>query len=147
MPFNRRYLPPVCLALGLFWFGPALWIAVAPHSFFDHVGPFGPYNSHFLGDAAAFQGGIGIALLAAAWLDQLRAGALTVALGAAGLHTINHWIDVNNANGGSSAGPADAILLTLLTLITIAPLRAALRKEADTCESSWRAHRAPSVSS
>ena len=76
----------------------------------------------------------------------MRAGALAIALGAAGFHAINHWIDVNNANGGSNAGITDAVLLTLLTLITIAPLQAALRKEA-TCESSWRAHRAPSAGS
>jgi hypothetical protein len=146
MPFNRRYLPPVCIALGLFWFVPALWITVAPHSFFTHVGPFGPYNAHFLCDAAAFQAGIGIGLLGAAWLQPLRPGALVIALGAAGFHAINHWIDVNNANGGSNAGVVDAVLLTTLTLITIAPLQAALRKET-TCESSWQAHQAPSASS
>jgi hypothetical protein len=148
MPFNARYLRPACLVLGLFWLGPALWVALAPHSFFSHVGPFGAYNRHYLGDAAAFQAGIGVALLAGAWLAPLRAGALAVAFGAAGFHTINHWIDVNAANGNSNADITDAILLTLLTLVTIAPLQSALRPEGDaTCESSWRAHRAPSGSS
>jgi hypothetical protein len=32
--------------------GGALWIVVAPHSFFDQLGPFGAYNRHYLGDAA-----------------------------------------------------------------------------------------------
>lgn len=135
MPFNPRHLPPVCVVLGLVWLVPALWIVVAPHSFFAHVGPFGPYNRHYLGDAAAFQAGIGVALLAAAWFEPLRAGALMVALGGFGFHAINHWIDVNNANAGSSAGLTDGILLTIATLVTIAPLQAALRKEA-ACESS-----------
>jgi hypothetical protein len=146
MPFHPRYLKPVCVVLGLTQLLPALWIVIAPHSFFAHVGPFGAYNSHYLGDAAAFQGGIGVALLASAWLGPLRAGALLAGFGAALFHTINHWIDVNAANGSSNADVADAILLTILTLIIIAPLQAALRKEA-TCESSWQAHRAQSANS
>lgn len=146
MSLRPRHLPAICAALGLTWLGPALWIAVAPHSFYAHVGPFGPYNAHYLGDAAAFQAGIGAALVLAAWLEPLRAGALAASLAAFGFHTINHWIDVNHANGGSSAGLSDAILLTLVTLLTIAPLQAALRKEMP-CESSWPARQAPSASS
>jgi hypothetical protein len=126
MPFNPRHLAPVCVAIGLTQLVPALWIVVAPHSFFDHVGPFGPYNSHYLGDAASFQAGIGVALIAAARFEALRAGALAVALGAIGFHAINHWIDVNDAHAGSDAGITDAVLLTLLALLTIAPLRAAI---------------------
>ena len=129
MPFNPRYLPAVCVALGLAWLVPALWIVIAPHSFFDHIGPFGSYNPHYLGDAAAFQAGIAVPLIAAAWIEPLRAGALAVGLAAVSFHAINHWIDVNNANGTSNADVTDAILLTLLALLTIAPLQAALRKE------------------
>jgi hypothetical protein len=129
MPFPSRHLAAVCVALGLTWLVPALWIVVAPHSFFDHVGPFGPYNSHYLGDAAAFQAGIGVPLIAAARFEALRAGALTVGLAAFSLHAINHWVDVNAANGGSNAGVTDAVLLTAVALLCIAPLQAALRKE------------------
>ena len=127
MPFNARYLPPVCVALGLAWLIPALWIVIAPHSFFDHIGPFGVYNPHYMGDAAAFQAGIAVPLIASAWVAPLRAGALAVGLAAVSFHAINHWIDVNNANGGSNADVTDAILLTILALLTIAPLQAALR--------------------
>src|SRR5439155_9400449 len=69
MPFNSRYLAPVCVVLGLAQLVPALWIVIAPHSFFAHVGPFGSYNSHYLGDAAAFQAGIAVPLIAAAWFE------------------------------------------------------------------------------
>ncbi len=129
MPFHPRYLPPVCVVLGVAWLVPALWIVIAPHSFFQHVGPFGPYNAHYLGDAAAFQAGIAVPLIASAWIEQLRAGALAIALAAVAFHAINHWIDVNHANGTSNADVTDAILLTLLALLTIAPLQAALRRE------------------
>jgi hypothetical protein len=129
MPFNPRHLAPVCVALGLTQLVPALWIVLAPHSFFAHVGPFGTYNSHYLGDAAAFQAGIAIPLIAAARYEALRAGALAVALAAVSLHAINHWIDVNAANGSSNADVTDAVLLTTLALLTIAPLQAAMRKD------------------
>jgi hypothetical protein len=128
MPFNPRHLAAVCVALGLAQLVPALWIVIAPHSFFDHVGPFGSYNSHYLGDAAAFQLGIGLPLIAAARFEALRAGALAIALASVSVHAVNHWIDVNAANGSSNADVADAILLTVLAVLTIAPLQAALRR-------------------
>ncbi len=127
MPFNARHLAPVCVALGLAQVVPALWIVIAPHSFFDHIGPFGSYNSHYLGDAAAFQLGIGVPLIAAARFEALRAGALAIALASVSFHAVNHWIDVNAANGNSNADITDAILLTILALLTIAPLQAAMR--------------------
>ena len=129
MPFNSRHLPAVCVALGLTQLVPALWIVIAPHSFFSHVGPFGTYNGHYLGDAAAFQAGIAIPLIAAARYEALRAGGLAVAFAAVSFHAINHWIDVNAANGSSNADVTDAVLLTILALLTIAPLQAAMRRE------------------
>jgi hypothetical protein len=127
MAFNSRQLAPVCVVLGLAQLVPALWIVLAPHSFFAHVGPFGSYNSHYLGDAAAFQAGIAVPLIAAARFEALRAGTLAVALATVTFHAINHWIDVNAASGGSNADVTDAILLTLLALVTIGPLQAAIR--------------------
>jgi hypothetical protein len=128
MPFHPRHLAAVCVALGLTQLVPALWIVIAPHSFFTHVGPFGPYNDHYLGDAASFQAGIGVALIAAARFETLRAGALAITVASVGFHAVNHWIDVNNAHAGSDAGLTDAVLLTLLTLLIVAPLRAAVER-------------------
>jgi hypothetical protein len=116
--------------LGLAQLVPALWIVIAPHSFFSHVGPFGTYNSHYLGDAAAFQAGIAVPLIAAARYVALRAGALAVGVAAVSFHAVNHWIDVNAANGSSNADVTDAVLLTILALVMIPPLRAAMRIEA-----------------
>jgi hypothetical protein len=122
------YVPAGVAALALLNLGPAIWIAVAPHSFFHQIGPFGPYNGHFLGDAAAFEGGIGLALAAALRWPSLRAGALATALGATGLHALNHWIDVDHAHPGSNAGIGDAVSLTLLALFTAVLLAAQLRE-------------------
>jgi hypothetical protein len=124
---SSRLLPLGIGLLALIDLGTAIWIVVAPHSFFDNVGPFGPYNSHYLGDAAALIGGIGLALAASLRWPALRAGALAVALASTGLHAINHWIDVNDAHAGSDAGIGDAISITVLALFTAYLLSLAIK--------------------
>jgi len=125
---SARLVRPGIALLALVQLGTALWMVIAPHSFFRHVGPFGVYNGHYLGDAAAFQGGIGLALAAALAWPALEGGALAAALAVTSLHAINHWIDVDHAHAGTSAGPGDAISLTLLALATAWLLREALRR-------------------
>jgi len=119
-------LPLGIALLALSYLGPALWIVVDPHGFFDQVGPFGAYNPHYLGDAAAFQGGIGIALVAALALPALRPGALAAALGATALHAFNHWLDIGDAHAGSDAGLFDAVSLSVLAVLIVGLVRASL---------------------
>jgi hypothetical protein len=121
------FVPAGIALLALLNLGPALWILVAPHSFFDQIGPFGVYNGHYLGDAAAFQGGLGLGLAAALAWPALRAGALAVVLASTGLHAFNHWLDVGNAHAGTNAGITDAVSLTLLAAFTALLLAATLR--------------------
>jgi hypothetical protein len=123
-------LPYGIVLLALLNLGPALWIVVAPHGFFDQLGPFGAYNAHYLGDAAAFQGGVGLGLAAAVRWPALRAGALATALAFTALHALNHWLDVNAAHAGTNAGISDAISLTPLAAFTALLLKAALRRPA-----------------
>jgi hypothetical protein len=91
----------------------AAWMLVAPRSFFDTVGPFGLYNAHYVRDAAAFTGGLGLGLAASLRWPVLRPGALATAAAVTGLHAINHWFDVSAAHAGSSAGAVDALALTV----------------------------------
>ena len=128
-PALVRALPIGVAVVAAGYLFPAIWIVVAPHGFFHQIGAFGPYNGHYLGDAAALSGGIGIALAAAVAWPQLRAGALLAALLATGLHTLNHWLDVNHAHPGSDAGVSDAIQLTLLTAFIAALFWATTRSE------------------
>lgn len=122
-----RLLPAGLALLALLNLGPALWIVVAPHGFFHQIAPFGAYNGHDLRDAAAFQGGIGLALAAAVAWPALRAGALAVALAVTSLHALNHWVDVGAAHPGSNAGLGDAVSLTLLAAATAALLVPVIR--------------------
>jgi len=128
-PTVVRILGPGTAICALIYLVPAVWIVVAPHGFFHTIGPFGPYNAHYLGDAAALTGGIGLALAAAVVWPSLRAGALLVALLATGLHAINHWIDINHAHAGSNAGASDAIQLTIGTIVIAGLFWASLWKE------------------
>ena len=124
-----RILPFGTALIALAYIVPALWIVIAPHGFFNTIGPFGTYNGHYLGDAAALQAGIGVALAAAVACASLRPGALLAALLATGFHTINHWIDINHAHAGSSAGASDAIQLTICTVLIAGLFRASLWRE------------------
>lgn len=122
------HVVPGLVVLALVNLVPAVWILVAPHGFFHQVGPFGTYNGHFLRDAAAFEGGVGIALAAAVAWPALRAGALAAALGMTTLHAINHWADVSDAHAGSNAGIGDAVSLTVLALATAGLLAVTLAR-------------------
>jgi hypothetical protein len=123
-----RAVPLGIAFLALVQVATAAWIVLGPHSFFDNIGAFGAYNSHYVGDTAAFQAGLGAALAAALVVPALRAGALAAALATTGFHALNHWIDVNDAHPGSDAGPADAIALTVLFVATAALTSAAVRR-------------------
>lgn len=125
-----RHLPLGIALFALANLGPALWIVVDPHGFFEQVGPFGVYNPHYLGDAASFQAGIGLALVASLVWPVLRPGALVVTLGATALHAFNHWLDVGEAHAGSDAGIVDAVSLTVGALLIVGLVRASLWEQA-----------------
>jgi hypothetical protein len=121
----RRAVVPGIAILAVVQLGTAAWMILAPHGFFHTVGPFGVYNGHYLRDAAAFTGGLGLALAASLARPELRAGALAAAAGMTGLHALNHWVDVSDAHAGSNAGIGDAVTLTLSFLLVVALARAA----------------------
>jgi hypothetical protein len=94
--------------------GLLLWIA--PGFFYDEIGPYGPRNDHYMGDLATFYlalGGVGlIALRQVSW----RVPVLALAVIAYALHSLNHLIDVGEAEP-SWLGPANLALISLSTLL------------------------------
>jgi predicted anti-sigma-YlaC factor YlaD len=125
---NSRALQWTIAALGSSQILISIWMVAAPESFFEHVGPFGTYNSHYLGDVAAFQAGIGVALLASLRWPALQAGALAAMLAAVGLHLVNHIVDVGDAHTGSDAGVLDVITVGALFLVVAYVLQATLKE-------------------
>jgi hypothetical protein len=100
--------------LGVTQIAIGLWLAIGPNSFVDTIAPFGPADHHFLRDLAAFQGGIGIALLAAAGRPSWRIPVLFAALAMNALHTVNHLFDIGGTDPGW-LGYANFVSLLLLT--------------------------------
>ena len=107
------------LAFGVIYSGLTLWMFVDPQSFYDVIGPYGPFNSHYTRDSAAFQGGIGIAALAAVRWAALRPGAAVALSGATALHLVSHLIDFDGAEGQTAVDILEALILIPTTLLTV----------------------------
>ncbi|MBS1869827.1 MAG: hypothetical protein JSS99_09195 [Actinobacteria bacterium] len=105
----------------------AAWMLVAPRGFHASVGAFGPYNAHYLRDATAFIGGVGVALAFAVRWPALRAGALTAAVATTGFHALNHWIDLGAGEPGTYAGVIGALSQTSLAIVAVVLLYAVLK--------------------
>ena len=86
---------------------------LAPDFFFDHIGPYGTENSHYLGDlgAAYLAGGLG--LLIAVRRPTWRVPMLAVWALWYGLHALNHLFDIGQNNHGDSRGISDTVLIAL----------------------------------
>ena len=89
-------------------------LAVAPGFFFDTIADYGTQNDHYLRDISTFYLAFGVVLLAA--LERVSWRVPLLAFGALqyGLHTLNHLLDIGEADPGW-LGPFNFIALLLLT--------------------------------
>ena len=84
----------VAIVGGVTFIAVGVWAMVDPHSFFEAIATFDPYNQHFVQDLGAFQIGLGAVLLLAGIpgrADGLTVALLGVGVGAA-LHTVSHLV-------------------------------------------------------
>ncbi|HET8822782.1 MAG TPA: hypothetical protein VFM57_14650 [Thermoleophilaceae bacterium] len=100
--------------------GLLLW--VTPGFFYEEIGPFGPRNDHYMGDVATFYVALGIVGLVAVRRVAWRVPVLAFSVLAYALHSLNHLIDVGEADP-SWLGPADLVLISLGTLLLAWMLR------------------------
>ena len=111
---SRPFVSAVAVIGGLLLFLLGVWAFVSPHSFFDQLAMWEPYNKHFLHDVGAFQMGLGATLVLAIFVKDSLLLALTgVGVGSV-MHAIAHAID--SGHGGRSSDP---YLLGLLALIVV----------------------------
>jgi hypothetical protein len=94
--------------------GTLLWLT--PGFFHEEIGPYGVRNDHYLGDLATWYLALGAALLVAVWRAGWRVPVLTVAFLQYALHSVNHLIDVGEADPGW-LGPANLVSIVLATLL------------------------------
>ena len=94
--------------------GLLLW--VTPGFFYDEIGPFDSRNDHYMGDLATFYLALGAVGLIGVRRESWRVPVLTLAVIAYALHSLNHLIDVGDADP-SWLGPADLAAVFLSTLL------------------------------
>jgi hypothetical protein len=112
---SERFLRLVFGTLAVIHLSLGVWMFAFPRSFYSTIGAFDAYNRHYLRDTAtfyfAFALGAGIAVRSPSW----RVPVLAMATLQYAIHTLNHAIDVGNANN-AWAGIFDLVSLALATI-------------------------------
>jgi len=94
--------------------GALLWLA--PGFFHEEIGPYGARNDHYMGDLATWYLALGVAVFAAIRHASWRVPVLAVAFIQFALHSVNHVIDVGEADP-DWIGPATLVSLVLGTVL------------------------------
>jgi hypothetical protein len=100
-PVRRSAEPtpaPLMLGLGAFavvQLGLAVWMAAAPRSFFDAIGPFDTYNPHYIRDVSTYNAALGVGFLLALRRPAWRIPVLATTAVQFALHSVNHLIDID----------------------------------------------------
>ena len=122
------------LRVGLAFFGAvyvatAIFMIVAPGTFVDEIGPWGPHNDHYVRDLSTYNLALGVVLLAALRLPSWRAPALAAAAVQYAAHAVNHLVDISESDP-ERVGPPTFAAIAIGTFVLVWLLRAALREEA-----------------
>ena len=107
--------------------GALLWLT--PGFFYGEIGPYGPRNDHYMGDLATFYIALGAVALVALRRTSWRVPVLAVAAAEYLLHSLNHLIDVREADP-SWLGPANLALVATSAVLVAWMLRREQRKAA-----------------
>ena len=94
--------------------GLLLW--VTPGFFHDQIGPYGPRNDHYMGDVASWYLALGGVVLVSVRQLSWRVPVLALAFAQYALHSLNHLIDVDEADP-SWLGPFNLVSLVLATVL------------------------------
>jgi UPF0716 family protein affecting phage T7 exclusion len=104
----------ILFAAGQLVLGALLWLA--PGFFHDEIGPYGARNDHYMGDLATWYLALGAAVLVAVRRTSWRVPVLALALLQYALHSVNHLIDVGEADP-EWLGPGNLVALVLTVLL------------------------------
>jgi hypothetical protein len=103
-------------ALGQLVLGALLWLA--PGFFFDEIGPYGTRNDHYMADLATWYLAAGVALLIATARNAWRVPLLFLVALQYALHSVNHLLDVGEADP-RWLGPANLVALVLTAALLV----------------------------
>jgi hypothetical protein len=94
--------------------GALLWLT--PGFFFEEIGPYGTRNDHYMGDLATWYLALGAVALVAVRHASWRLPVLVLAFVQYALHSVNHLIDVGEADP-EWLGPANLVSLVLACVL------------------------------
>ena len=104
--------------------GLLLWLT--PGFFLTEIGPYGPRNDHYMGDLATWYLASGAAVLVAAGRPAWRVPVLVLSALQYALHSVNHLLDVGEADPGW-LGPVNLVSLAVATALLAWMLREAAK--------------------
>lgn len=113
-------------AVGVYSIVLSIFMAVAPGSFFDNLGPFGSRNDHYTRDTATFMFAMGAGCVLAVRREQWRLPMLVITALQFWLHAINHLIDIREADP-EVLGPIDFVGVFGIALVLSLALGVQLR--------------------
>ncbi len=111
----------IAFAVGQIVLGLLLWLA--PGFFHEQIGPYGQRNDHYMGDLATWYLALGAVALASVRQVSWRVPVLALAFLQYALHSLNHLVDVGEADPGW-LGPANFASLVVTTALLAWMLRA-----------------------
>ena len=110
----------LAFALAQIVLGLLLWLS--PGFFHETIGPYGARNDHYMGDVASWYLALWAVALVALRRESWRIPVLTLAFVQYALHSVNHLIDVGEADP-TWLGPANLASLVLTTFLLAWMLR------------------------
>jgi hypothetical protein len=99
-----------------------LALLLAPAWFFATIGPYAPFNRHYMGDLGSFLLPLGLGLLWAAFNPARHRALLAVAAGGNILHALNHIYDAVLAGASLEHWLVDTLPLVLAALLLLPAL-------------------------
>jgi hypothetical protein len=115
----------------------AVFMALAPHTFYTSIGPFGARNDHYVRDVATYNAALGAGLLLSVRRASWRVPMLALMTIQFALHSVNHLIDIDDADP-AWVGYLDFSLLAAATVQLAWLARAAARTSPPTPEGAPR---------
>lgn len=103
-----------------------LLMAIAPKVFFEEIGPYGARNDHYTRDVSSFYFAMGAVAFVAFSRRSWRVPVLMFFFIQYALHSVNHLIDVGDADP-SALGPINLVSLVLTAGLLAYMLRTANR--------------------
>lgn len=113
---SERVLVIALIVIGAYHLALGALMVLAPDTFFEEIGPFGAPNDHYIRDVATYNLAAGAVALVAIRRPSWRLPVLVFLVLQFALHTINHLVDIDEADP-EAVGVFDFASLAIATAL------------------------------